>query len=113
MLFTTGHLKMSNKWSELLLGDRLKYLDDVGSPAANLIETKLLINSTISDAKDGSRFMSADIKDYFLATPMKQSKYMKVQYKHIPEDIRKHYNLGDKVTYDNCIYIRIKKGMYG
>ena len=38
---------------------------------------------------------------------------MKVQYKHIPEDIRKHYDLGDKVTSDNCVYIRIKKGMYG
>ena len=57
--------------------------------------------------------MSADIKDYFLATPMKECEYMKVQYKHIPIDIREHYNLNEKVTSDNCIYIRIKKGMYG
>ena len=54
------------------------YLDDAGSPAANLMETKLLVNSTISDAKHGARFMSADIKDYFLATPMKECEYMKV-----------------------------------
>ena len=94
-------------------GDRLVYLDDAGSPAANLIETKLLVNSTISDAKRGAKFMSADIKDYFLATPMKECEYMKVQYKHIPIDIREHYNLNEKVTSDNCIYIRIKKGMYG
>ena len=94
-------------------GDRLIYLDDAGSPAANLMETKLLVNSTISHAKDGARFMSADIKNYFLATPMAQSEYMKVQYKHIPEDIRKKYNLQHKLTSDNCIYIRIKKGMYG
>ena len=57
--------------------------------------------------------MSADIKDYFLATPMKTCEYMKVQYKNIPEDIKEHYNLKDKVTSDNCIYTRIKKGMYG
>jgi hypothetical protein len=29
-------------------GDRLVYLEDSGSPAANLIETHILINSTIS-----------------------------------------------------------------
>ena len=30
--------------------DKLDYNDDVGSLAANLLETKILINSTISDA---------------------------------------------------------------
>ena len=59
-----------------------------GLPAANLIETKILVNRTISDARDGARFMSADIKDYFLATPIVKAEYMKVQYKHTPEDIR-------------------------
>ena len=44
---------------------------------------------------------------------MAQAEYMKVQYKHIPEDIRQLYNLDKKVTNDNCIYIKIKKGMYG
>ena len=38
---------------------------------------------------------------------------MKVNYKHIPQDIRDYYNLDQKVTVDNYIYIRIKKGMYG
>ena len=60
-------------------GDRLSYAEDSGSPAANLLETKVLINSVISDAKKGARFMTADIKDYFLATPMARADYMKVQ----------------------------------
>ena len=77
------------------------------------METKLLVNSIISHAKDGDHFISADIKNYFLVTPMAQAEYMKVQYKHISEDIRQQYNLQEKVTSDNCIYIRIKKGMYG
>ena len=34
---------------------------------------------------------------------------MKVQYKHVPEDIMTKYNLQDKVTKNNCIYIKIKK----
>ena len=48
----------------------LSYEEDSGSPAANLLETKVLINSAISDAKSSAQFMTADIKDYFLATPM-------------------------------------------
>jgi len=57
-------------------------------PAANLLETKIILNSTISDANQEARFMSADIKDHFLATPMNKPEYMKVKYKYIPEDIR-------------------------
>ena len=45
-------------------GDCLTYLDNTGSPVANLLQTKVLINSIISDAKHGAHFMSADIKDY-------------------------------------------------
>ena len=57
--------------------------------------------------------MTADIKDYFLATPMNKSEYMKVQYKYLPDDIELQYNLQEKVTANNYIYIKIKKGMYG
>ena len=94
-------------------GDRLTYNADAGSPAANMLETKILINSTISDAPRGARFMSADLKDFFLATPMEGDEYMKVHIKYFPEDIRQRYKLHEKVTASGHIYIRIKKGMYG
>ena len=81
-------------------GDKLDYAQDAGSPAANLLETKILLNSVISDANKGARFMCADIKDHFLTTPMDEPEYMKVQYKYIPNDIRLHYNLDSKVTAD-------------
>ena len=51
-------------------GDRITYLYDSGSPAANRIETKVLLSSTISDASHGAWLMSADLKYYFLSTPM-------------------------------------------
>ena len=63
-------------------GDKLDCYDDVGSPAASLLETKLLINSTISDAKHGARFMSADLKDHFLASPMEGNEYMRIHSKY-------------------------------
>ena len=79
-------------------GDRLDYQNDAGAPAANLLEIKILLNSTISGAAKGARFICADIKDYFLATPMENPEYMKVRYKYIPEDIRRKYSLDLKVT---------------
>ena len=94
----------------ITVGDnRLSYDDDAYSPAANLLEIEVLLNSTILDAPKGVRFMTADIKYYFLATPMAQTQYMKVKYKHIPEDIKQKYILQLKVTVNNYIYIRIKR----
>ena len=94
-------------------GDRLTYNADAGAPAANMLETKILVNSTISDAKQGARFMSADLKDFFLATPMEGNEYMKVPFKHFPPDIKQRYDLDSKVTESGHIFIKIKKGMYG
>ena len=51
-------------------GDKLDYIDDISLPVVNLLEIKILINSTISDAKKGARFICTNVKDYFLATPM-------------------------------------------
>jgi len=47
---------------------------------------------------------------------MKDPEYMRVvvKYKYIPEDIKRKYNLAAFVTpADGCVYIKIKKGMYG
>ena len=45
-------------------GDVLEYENNASSPAASLLETKLLLNSVISDAHAGARFMTADLKDF-------------------------------------------------
>ena len=64
--------------------DRLNYKEDATSPASNLVKTKILIYSTISDAKKDARFMSCDLKDIFLSSPMKESEYTKVPMKYFP-----------------------------
>ena len=93
-------------------GDKLDYAFDSGSPAATLLETKIMVNSVISDSDKGSRFCSMDLKDHFLATPMKEYEYMRIPYRLIPQDIREKYQLESKV-HDGHIYCRIKRGMYG
>ena len=57
--------------------------------------------------------MCIEIKDHYLATPMKNAEYMKVKYKHFSQDIKENYNLHDRVTPDGYVYIKIKKVIYG
>ena len=46
-------------------GDRLDYPFEASSPASSLIDAKLILNSTISDANKGARFLTADLKYFF------------------------------------------------
>eukprot|EP00957_Ditylum_brightwellii_P118013 9000906-Ditylum_brightwellii.AAC.1 len=55
-------------------GDRLVYDDKTASPAASLLETKIIVDSTISDASKGAQFMGIGIKDVFLQMPLPPGK---------------------------------------
>ena len=68
-------------------GDKLVYGSDAGSPATDMLETKLLFNSTISNTKHGDRFMSLDLKDMFLQSEMEKPEYMWIPFKYFPKDI--------------------------
>ena len=78
-----------------------------------MIDTKIIINSTISDAHKNVRSLSADLKDFFLGTLMQNAEYMKLSCDIFLQDIRDKYNLDQLVNEDGYVYIKIKKGMYG
>ena len=92
-------------------GDKLAYFEYPGSPAASLLETKLLLNSVISDAHLGARFLSCDLKEFFLFSFMTRPEYMRIPLRHIPADIIATYNLLPLV-HKGFVYIKIKRGMY-
>ena len=52
-------------------GDRINYPDDCNTPTADMLTIKLLLNSVISTKN--ARFMTIDIKDFYLNTPMKRN----------------------------------------
>ena len=56
--------------------------------------------------------MSCDLKDFFLASPMAKSEYMKVPIKYFPPDIIAQYKL-DGLVKNGYVYVEIMKGMYG
>ena len=89
-------------------GDTFCYDNDAGAPSASLIKTKALINSIISDTKQGAKFMSCVLKDFFIATPMSNLEFMKIRYKYITDNIREKYDLGSKLVQDGYIYIYVK-----
>ena len=95
-------------------GDKLlPYEVDASSPASNLVEIKVLIDSTISDVHKGAKLLSCDLKDLFLASPMTQSEYMRVPTKHFLQDFKDKYNLQNLMDAKGYVFVKIKKGMYG
>ena len=96
-------------------GDKLDYTRETASPTANLVDTKILINSTISDAHEGAKFMTADIKDCFLMTPLPEGdrEYMRIHGKYFDNEFLTLHNLHDKINEDGYVYCEIQLGMYG
>ena len=92
-------------------GDRINYPDNWGTPTLDLLTFKLLLNSVIST--DGARFMSIDIKDFYLNTPMARSEFMCLKLSNLPDNVIAHYKLHEKATNDSWVYVEIKRGMYG
>ena len=87
-------------------GDKLPYNDETSSPAADLLETKILLNSTISDAHKGARFMGIDIKNCFLMTnlPTGDREYMIIHSRFFQKDFRDLYEIHDKIAPDGYVY---------
>jgi len=92
-------------------GDKVHYPGDVGTPTADLTLVKMHVNSVISTP--GARYMTLDVKNFYLNTPMVRYEYVRIKIDDIPEEIIVEYNLREKVTSDGHVYVEIQKGMYG
>ena len=65
-------------------GDKSTFLEDAGSPAASMLETKLLMNSVISNAHDdqGSRVCTSDML-YFYDIAYRDVAYLQDTYRFL------------------------------
>ena len=91
-------------------GNRINYPDTVTTETAELTTHKLLLNSVVSTR--GAKYMTADIGNFYLGTPMERFEYMFMPMKYIPLEIQQQYNL-QALAKDGKVYTRIEKGMYG
>jgi hypothetical protein len=92
-------------------GDQINYPGDCGTPTADLLTVKLLLNSIVSTPH--AKFMTIDIKDFYLMTPMERYEYFKMKIDLIPEEIIKEYNLRNKVDDRGYVHCEVRRGMYG
>jgi hypothetical protein len=77
--------KEKNRTRFTVGGDRINYPGAVATPTADTIVAKLLFNSVISTK--GARFMTIDISDFYLMTPLKRPKFICISINNIPEEI--------------------------
>ena len=92
-------------------GDRVNYPGEVATPTADMMVAKLLFNSVISTPN--AKFMTMDISNFYLMTPLKRPEFIRMKISDIPEEIIVEYKLRELVTEDGSIYIQANRGMYG
>ena len=103
--------KEPNRTRFVVGGDRINYPGEVATPTADMLAAKILFNSVISTV--GARFMTMDITNFYLETPMKRPEYIRLNIRDIPKEIILEYKLKDIVDTDGSIYLMATKGMYG
>ena len=99
-------------YTRLTVGsNRVNYPYDCGTPTVDIDTVKYLLNSVISTSL--AKFITINIKDFYLCTPMTRFEYMRLKLSDLPDDVVRHYKLAEKVTKDGYVYVEIRRGMYG
>jgi len=90
-------------------GNHIDYEGDTQAFTAAMQTLKILWNAVVSG---NAKFMTADIKDFYLGTPMAEYEYMRVELKQIPLEVQDKYEL-QKYAKDGVVLMEIMKGIYG
>jgi hypothetical protein len=86
-------------------GNLINYPGNCGTPTADLFTVKLLLNSIIS--MPNAKFMSIDIKDFYLNTPMAHYKYFRMKLELFPKDVIIEFNLCNKVNSKGNVHCEV------
>ena len=91
-------------------GERINYPGEVATPTADMLVAKILFNSAVSTRN--AKFMTMDISNFYLMTPLKKPEYIRVSIKDISEEIINEYQLRKIVDDKGFIPIQANRGMY-
>ena len=72
-------------------GNKIQHDRDIGTPTAHLETEKLLFNSVLSRRK--SMFMTIDIANFYLMTPLYDYECLRIHVRDIPSEITEEHNL--------------------
>jgi hypothetical protein len=90
-------------------GDQIIYPGVTTAYTAHLETIRILLNTIVSE---NASFMTADIKDFYLGTPLPTVEYMRISLKHIPIDVQERYKIANMV-HNGYVLMEISKGIYG
>lgn len=90
-------------------GDRINCTGPTSAQTAAMPVVKLLLHSVVSEHK---RWMTIDIKDYYLNTPLLRPEFIRIPCRMIP-DTTIHTHRLTSYVHQNAILFEVSKGMYG
>jgi hypothetical protein len=91
-------------------GNLITYPGELTTRTADITTSKMLWNSVISTK--GAKYMTMDIKNFYLCAPLDRSEFMKMPISIFPQHVIDQYNLMEFV-YKGYIWIEIKRSIYG
>lgn len=91
-------------------GNKVDYPGPVSAQTASMSTVKLHINATVSDP--AAKYITADLKDYYLGTKLPRTEYMWVEYNDIPPATRRRYNV-ERFLHKGRALLAVDKGIYG
>jgi hypothetical protein len=100
-----------NRMRFMVGGNRINYPGKVATLTTEMLVAKMLFNSVISTK--GARFMTMDISNFYLMTPLHRAEFIQIKLSDIPNEVIREYKLREKATKNGSIYIRAKRGMHG
>ena len=89
-------------------GNLLDYPGELTTNTADLTTIKLLWNIVVSTR--GAKYMTIDIKNFYLNTPLDRYEYMCMPLDTIPTHIQEQYGLANKATH-GYVYMEIQTGI--
>lgn len=90
-------------------GDKINFNGPTAAQTADMAAVKILINSVVSDKAE---WATADIKDFYLGTPLARPEYMRIQLQLLSDEVIEQLKLRPFIA-GGSILFEIGKGMYG
>ena len=91
-------------------GNRHDYEGLTIAETADIPTVKILLNAVISDPH--ANWLTTDISDFYLGTPMDRPEFMRVPTKYIPEATMKKHKL-HALVHNDAVVMKLNKGIYG
>ena len=112
------HPQVKLKWKEghyvyrvrgVYGGNISDYVGMTSSTSSDMQTFKLLLNAVVSE---DSQFMTADISDFYLGSPLSRPEYMRLTRDQVPATTQARY--GDAIIWVNdSTMVQINNGIYG